>query len=71
MKETHEFRINNKRTHLLSQPLKTVNNGMCTVIKITRENRNFQLIQRLNEKMRAEGDWFFIYSEIKRIFTKK
>jgi hypothetical protein len=72
MKETIEFRINNDYAHLLIQPVKAKNLGSVSVIEITRDNPNFDLIARLSRIIREEfNDSFFFYSNPKRSYTKK
>jgi hypothetical protein len=72
MKEIHEFRIMEEYYHLLPQPNNAKYNGVAYVLKIGKNDPNFEKIKFLKEKVRKEyDDFFFLFSNIKREYSKK
>lgn len=71
MKEIIEFRIGNEYAHLLLKPGEGKKNGSNTVIHITKDDPKFEQIRILNKQIREKNnDFFFLYSNIKREYSK-
>lgn len=71
MKETIEFKICNEYVHLLLKVDEGKRNASNTVIHITKEDPKFERIRVLNKDIRdRENDFFFLYSNIKREYSK-
>jgi hypothetical protein len=71
MKEVIEFRIKKKYYHLLSQPNNGKDNGMVYVVKLTKDDPKFEQIRILDKQIREQNnDFFFLYSNIKREYSK-
>lgn len=72
MKEIIEFRIGNEYAHLLLKPGEGKRNGSNTIIYITKDDPKFEQIRILNKQIREKNnDFFFLYSNIKREYSKK
>jgi hypothetical protein len=72
MKEIIEFRIGNEYAHLLLEPGDGKKNGSNTIIHITKDDPMFEQIRFLNKQVREKNnDFFFLYSNIKREYSKK
>lgn len=72
MKEIIEFRISDEYAHLLLKPGEGKRNGSNTVIHITKDDPKFEQIRILNKQIREKSnDFFFLYSNIKREYSKK
>lgn len=72
MKEIIEFRINNEFAHLILKPGEGKNNGFNTIVKITRDEPKFDRIRFLSKEIKEKTNGFlFLYSNIKREYTKK
>jgi hypothetical protein len=71
MKEVFEFRIKKKYYHLLSQPNNGKDNGMVYVVKLTKDDPKFEQIRILDKQINEQNnDFFFLYSNIKREYSK-
>ena len=71
MKEVIEFRIKKKYIHLLSQPHNGRDNGMVYVVKLTKDEPNFEQIRLLDKQIRErDNEFFFLYSNIERKYSK-
>ncbi len=72
MKEVIEFRISNEYAHLLLKPDEGKRNSSNTIIHITKDDPKFDQIRMLDKQVREQNnDFFFLYSNIKRDYTKK
>lgn len=71
MKEIIEFRIGNEYAHLLLKPNEGKRNASNTVIHITKEDPKFEQIRVLSKEIRdKKNDFFFLYSNTKREYSK-
>jgi hypothetical protein len=71
MKEIIEFRICNEYAHLLLKVDEGKRNASNTVIHITKEDPKFERIRILSKEIREKkNDFFFLYSNIKREYSK-
>ncbi|EOR96766.1 hypothetical protein ADIARSV_0029 [Arcticibacter svalbardensis MN12-7] len=72
MKEIVEFRIVNEYAHLLLKSGEGKKTGSNTTIYITKDDPKFEKIRILNSQIKEKNnDFFFLYSNIKRYYTKK
>ena len=71
MKEIIEFRISNEYAHLLLKQDEGKRNGTNTIIHITKNDPKFEKIRILTQQIRGKNDFFFLYSNIKRLYTRK
>jgi hypothetical protein len=72
MREIIEFRINNEYAHLLLKPNEGKRNASNTIIHITKEDLKFEQIRILCKDIRErKNDFFFLYSNIKREYSKE
>lgn len=72
MKEVIEFRIGNEFVHLLLKPGEGKRNASNTIIHITKKDPKFEQIRILDKQIRKKNnDSFFLYSNIKREYSKK
>lgn len=72
MKEVIEFRIGNEYAHLLLKPSEGKRNSSNTTIHITKDDPKFEQIRILDKQIREQNhDFFFLYSNIKREYSKK
>lgn len=71
MKELIEFRICNEYAHLLLKLNEGNRNASNTIIYITKEDPKFEQIRILSKEIRdKKNDFFFLYSNIKREYSK-
>jgi len=71
MKEIIEFRVCNKYSHLLLKPNEGKRNASNTIIHITKEDPKFEQIRILSKEIQdKKNDFFFLYSNIKREYSK-
>lgn len=72
MREVIEFRIGNEYAHLLLKPNEGKRNSSNTIIHITKDDPKFEQIRILDKQIREQNnDFFFLYSNIKREYSKK
>ncbi|WP_373522731.1 hypothetical protein, partial [Aquiflexum sp.] len=72
MKEVIEFRIGNEYVHLLLKLGEGKRNASNTIIHITKDDPKFEQIRILDKQIREKNnDFFFLYSNIKREYSKK
>lgn len=72
MKEIIEFRIGNEYAHLLLKPSEGKRNSSNTIIYITKYDPKFEQIRILDKQIKEQNnDFFFLYSNIKREYSKK
>lgn len=72
MKEIIEFRICNEYAYLLLKSSEGKRIGSNTIIHISRDDPKFEQIRILNKQIREKyDDFFFLYSNIKREYSKK
>jgi len=72
MKEIHEFRIYKEYAHLLLKPGEGKDNGSKIVVFINRDDDKFEQVRILTKQIKEKyNKSFFLYSNIKREYSKK
>lgn len=72
MQEKVELRIYKKYAHLLLQPNEGKDLGLYVAVEISTDGPRFEKARLLTEEIRKKyNDFFFLYSEIKRKYSKK
>jgi len=72
MKEIHEFRIYKEYAHLLLKPGEGKDNGSKIVVFINRDDDKFEQVRILTKQIKEKyNNSFFLYSNIKREYSKK